>query len=74
MGFVSQGVRRRFCSGRNRCSKAKAVGKVGCISGAGTRRVPLDWMLHIEQGMPDGCLWTMYDPQMCCFWPTELNN
>ena len=54
--------------------KAKGVGKEGCISRAGTRHVPLDWMLHTGQRVQAGCLRTIQEPQICSIWPTELNN
>lgn len=50
--------RRGLCSGKG-WRKAKGVGKEGCVSRAGTRHVPLDWMLDTGQRVQAGCLWTM---------------
>lgn len=66
--------RRRHCRRRHSWSKATAVGKAGCVSGAVTRRVPLDWMLHTVQGVQAGHLRTIYGPQMCCIWPTRVKQ
>lgn len=50
------------------------MGKVGCVSGAVTRRVPLDGMLHTVQVVQAGHLWTIYGPRMCCVWLTRVKR
>lgn len=45
-------------------SKARVVGRAGCVSRAVIRCVPLDQMLPTRgRGVKTGCLWTTYNPQ-----------